>query len=1826
MSEFEQVRQQLNQARDKHSEARKARAAANRLLQRLDAQIAQLERRAGEHNLDAVQRLVQLRKDRANAANALKEAETQYTVARRSMDRFARDFFAFSDPAQFVERLDDGIPLLMFPVRIETRFMRSELWVRIYPDDCLIDTFETALSGTEVRAARRYYIESWKAGGIEDQERAAWRGLVGSVGSGRAAWILQQFAPLNAADKPAKARPEAIVLVIAADQPLPLPQNVIADYWRAVWQARGDATLSDTAFQNLAGAPGSSVALAEQIVRDFVPDNIRAWAASAETNPDVALLRFPPLSELDTKNLSWTEPPKVYLFPDRFIFIGQNSGQPPLQMPFNPVVLPLTTGPDPTEAQQFVEDAGDLQIAEDIRWMTDFAAAEAKGLGLKVPLSPSQAADGFERVFVVGIRLSADAERNAADLQDLFTHHLYSRSGFAIVPQGTPTNNTEEATSPFNRTDDPDDSYDVFVKSSTQFTPSADPLRKADGQWLAEWLGLDPAVLQQVPNAGQKDQLEARAINTALWPATWGYYFERMLNPVLDDTAIRQTRSFFLKYVSGRGPAPAVRIGRQPYGILPISPFRTLGWVKQSAERKDADSVYTMRLYELLLKLDTIWRGLADKVKQIGAPGDPDPQQTLLDVLGLHPLCEEVHAVLGEPYNVSYNTVVLGLNGAPDTLKQTPDAAGGLLLRELGHQGIDIPDILSRNYFGRPFQLHDILVDDRPASETAPVREYTPAPAPLNYIGWLLKKGRDSVDDIRREVGFTDGNKPNALLYLFLRQALLLAFERASRHVKRPFVSADLFAGWKAPQTFIHVAAPAHDKAVTSESPWAHLYLDFPQVTGRANYPLAQYIVDSIETLSEADELRDLLAALERLVKTPTAPLERLLREHFDVCHYRLDAWKTGLNHLQLSFMRFADRAENAGARRGIHIGAYGWLEGVKPQPRRLTPVRLEGALDRVFNNAPGQPQLMRDSNNGGFVHAPSLNHAVTAAVLRNGYRATATPSHPDLLSINLSSERVRRSLGLIDGIRNGQKLGALLGYHLERRLHDDGTGLDKFILDLRNQFSLNAQKLKSTQTPNTPVEFIEANNVVDGFALMNFLDSNQSNPDPLAAILPGSTPAERTRVTSFARELFDSADGVADVAMAESVHQVVMGNADRAAATMNAYAGADPAPDPEVVRTPRSGYTLTHRVAIHLRSDKTAAPGDNPRKQGEPSVNDWLADHLPAPDDLGLVVRYSDPAGNPVRVFVRQADLGLDPLDLLFMVNEAATQTATALEDLVLRFVTARPDIRPHTRITLAFTEPEAGKITLFEAMPLLTSLRALLLRSRPLQATDVQLPGEATVSNLGTIRLDSSRIDAVALALTALRTQANTFLAGVEPDATGNILTNLDAHLVQFGGLSARCNLFGVPHAGFAMTWQDRGDIYAAVVKKLNALTKDWSDRLAASRVITTALVVPTGADAPRLREAAVLVSTAALPLDLAPAAMLAEAVNRQNLFEAKLTVLQNITAAQPGTLFGLHQQIVAQLPLTDFDPTAFSLTDQTTAMRLMLDRFVTGTQAIVAEATRRLDAASAAVAAHHASADPVEQVTLLGEAGRMLLGDDFRMIPSFKTTTAAGSEWKNALDASDSLLTYVSTRPESPLPLPVDEWLHGVARVREKMFHLENTVVLNGAFGLTEPILRPLQLPFHAGENWLALEFDPGNGANTLETERLLYTAHYSEVFQPDIFQCGLLVDEWTEVIPQQEEVTGLAFHFDRPNAEPPQVWLLATPAAFTGAWRWNDIVASLNEALDAARTRAVEPDALGRQFAALLPAVLTETSWSPMTISADILARAARNFTAVTLNRL
>ena len=77
----------------------------------------------------------------------------------------------------------------------------------------------------------------------------------------------------------------------------------------------------------------------------------------------------------------------------------------------------------------------------------------------------------------------------------------------------------------------------------------------------------------------------------------------------------------------------------------------------------------------------------------------------------------------------------------------------------------------------------------------------------------------------------------------------------------------------------------------------------------------------------------------------------------------------------------------------------------------------------------------MTDPAGGGYIHAASIQHADTAAVLRAGYVANAGKDNPNTLAVNLSSDRVRVALTLIEGIRNGQSLGALLGYQFERGL-----------------------------------------------------------------------------------------------------------------------------------------------------------------------------------------------------------------------------------------------------------------------------------------------------------------------------------------------------------------------------------------------------------------------------------------------------------------------------------------------------------------------------------------------------------------------------------------------------------------------------------------------------------------------------------------------------------------------------------------------------------------------------------------------------------------------
>jgi hypothetical protein len=83
-------------------------------------------------------------------------------------------------------------------------------------------------------------------------------------------------------------------------------------------------------------------------------------------------------------------------------------------------------------------------------------------------------------------------------------------------------------------------------------------------------------------------------------------------------------------------------------------------------------------------------------------------------------------------------------------------------------------------------------------------------------------------------------------------------------------------------------------------------------------------------------------------------------------------------------------------------------------------------------------------------------------------------------------------------------------------------------------------------------------------------------------------------------------------------------------------------------------------------------------------------------------------------------------------------------------------------------------------------------------------------------------------------------------------------------------------------------------------------------------------------------------------------------------------------------------------------------------------------------------------------------------------------------------------------------------------------------------------------------------------------------------------------GLLVDEWTEVVPSPQETTGLVFHFDQPSARPPQAILLAVAPDARATWDLETLEATLLETLELAKLRTVDPAVLSEALP-FLPAL-------------------------------
>jgi hypothetical protein len=1849
MTDFDKTRDSLRQSREANEKAALDLFASSQRLRLLEKEREALERQRGDNNAGFIRRRNQL--DEQIAAGKAEQAQLhdRHNGIRVKLAETEKEFELFIDPRRELgAHFPNETPFFLFPLRIETRFKtvdnKSQLWVRVYPDDCLVDSFEPLLSRKEVNNAARFWAEYYSAGQPVDPnnpdaatieiQKAAWRLLVGAHGDGRAAWISRQLIPEEATSVFPVRGPKTVILAIASDNWNTAQQGIIVDLFKKLWLANGNDTLTKQIKADFNAA--NPTMDANSIIDAFEPVNFNEKLPRGLKREDadlqVAIVVFTDLAKKAGKEYGWSQATRVNLLPERLALIRVKGNQ--LMEPIfgKPIPFPLPTSPDPSPdaGDQFKQNAeGDLEFADAIKWVADFDRAVDIGMGFRVDLAQDEIR-GFSRILVLGIKLGADAAAGKKQLQELFDHHYFSKKGFSIVPQGTPTNNTGASDSGYSSGDLADETFDLYFKQLPGFKEEDDSNKRRDGQWLAEWLGLDYDFTKKLLHTGCLDQSDARNMNVALWPATLGYVMESLMQGGFTPETLGQTRTFFNSFVSGRGPVPAVRIGNQPYGILPTAAFRRLTWMNADHASLFVDRGhlgYLRNLYQLLLKIDSFWA--TNMVASVGhvAQKSTDPYKTLLDVIGLHPNSVEFHR--------RYLESLIEMTNAMSLIKPAfKDNAGVVnrtlaLLREtLGYPTDILPQIAA--LLGLPWEWPiKYLIDDSPLSESNQIRAFTADKK--NYITALIEQARQSENALRTGSGLTE--RPEAELYRLLKYALEQGYHESgigAAAAVNAFPEQTL-ASMKVEQPFMH----QEFNGEITESRYALLYQTVPAIS--AVKTVSEFVRDSLLIAvapAFSQYLSSQLRALEQLQSASTARLERAFVEHLDCCSYRLDGWKTALLANELAFMR-----NNLGGvtdqqrKTGIFLGAFGWLENVRPEENKVVSVK-EIPRDLVTDfNPRGDKVFLSDSANEGYIHAPSLNQGVTVAVLRNGYISHGKPDGNNVLAVNLSSERIRLALSVIEGIQGGQSLAALLGYHLERELHDrddlKAKSIDSYIYKLRKVFPLNAEQLKDTKVANNtdpsvdpvtvPITAIEARNVVHGVNLSNHV-KKQTNPAnknyPFGLDLTNNDVAIASAITEAVNHIIDIADAIADLGMAESVHHVLMGNYDRAAGVLETYSKGNYPQEPDVIRTPRSGASLTHRVSIPLPY-LALAPGTGPRAQSEPSINGWLSTIVPPLNKIICRCSYISRAdGLPRNTEISLRDLGLTPIDLLYILSAFDARALNEIDDRLIHHLNATADPRIDRDMKFGYTEDSADttKFSIFQIMPLVKSLRAVLLESPSITPGDLALTNEASEKGTPPPDLPSQRVVDLLknltdlLAAAALPAGVLGYLRGLPKQEVATELDlddmrlKADTTIKRFADLVLELGKYGIPQTGIGSLYAQRQQWFVSLKNKVQEFVNRWQKNSDDYDVLALDPAPPTET----LQAMERLIAAIPTPVD---SVTLPIVTGKKALFDAAFTNLKKIISTNQPTLIKLIQEIQA-LSIAPFDLQSLDISSELRAIPVFIYDLQARAQALTDDLENKRIPAVQDILAGLATLSPEDQAKQVELAARIILGDQFKMVPRYALPVEQQVEIGNSWNATADLLNYSLTTENRTNPQ--EDWLHGIARVHEKMKHLENCILLREAFNMIEDDLTilPVQLPFKTTKyHWLALPF-PEDDLNLEESNTLLYTAFTAKAAAAPAEVCGVLVDEWTELIPAREETTGITFHYDRPNSEAPQTMLLVAPTRLEGNWQWNDLVDSLVYTLDAARSRGVEPQQIDRTaFASLLPAVLGAESLYPFSIVLD-----------------
>lgn len=1309
-------------------------------------------------------------------------------------------------------------PVVMLPVNLETRFTEPDaqgecdLQIRVYPDDAHVDTHERGLTRAERDAGQEFWERLW--------------------------WAAHDV-PTGALEATLENRSESDLL---ADVDLgSLPEAAI-DRHDAV-RTRAWRRLVERFDERRAGwvKRATKPPQGDDLLQGPIPVD------------DVDAVQFDTLGDdQPTFPGSWTRPPRARLLPDRWVAIV-DLGSETWTLTGGTIREPLSVGPspDPTAGSG---SGSNVKSAPD--WLTDFQAAKTVGMGLETTLSHAEATDGVESILVVGVKSSMTADESANALADLLDAHHYA-DGLEFLEPGTPTNNIDGTSAGADQSD----SLDVECGTSL-----ATPGR--DGAEAARLLGVDPDqlgsgraehVFGHVPGADGVSQMDARQFNQALWAATWGYYAPHMLAPnaAVDNDRnldyanftswVDSYREHFGDYVRAQGPLPTMRMGDQPYGVLPATAIDSTHWRSlpldgtaiglgpnagsgsgtvngsfqpASFDRHDVlDSLVTA-----VRVLRPVWDGSVDNVtvlENVGeAPDGADAIEALLDVVSLDAssVGYRTRAQYGEEVldaaTTDGSTLAQNIGLALDAVEY----AGGLdhLKKAFGSPGqAPEPRAAQTLLWGEESAPVDPLVaadldaflDGLLDSPIGSLVVTQPGPASVEGGGNILKDATSRFELMKHD----PGSLLQALLYYATLQEVAMARARLG-HLYGPtkialdnYRSGSVWSLVPEPEQYFweergivrrlndEITEPLADHPALTPGDRYATALDTARDRAGETPAIAPHLEQHKESL-------DYLA--DRSLDVDTA--ERLLTETLDLASHRLDAWATSIATRRLDDVRAHQAAavDGTGSDAATYVGGWGYVEDVAKTD---------------------------DPASDGYLHAPSIGHATTGAVLRNGSLAFED-DRAELLNLDLSPERVGRAMDVIETVRAGQDLGTLLGYRFERRLRESDLApdADRYVPDFRALCPPVAGKQARQNDGDTASEAAERD-LVDGLALYRkWRDDDipwgqRVDGSSTGQFLPSTDSAAYAAIDLVLQEFDSTIGAVKDLLLAESVHRLLQGQAMGAGATVDALARGEAPPEIDVVDVPRTGTGVTHRLLVLFGDADPAPPAAWPstdrqvRASAEPALNAWIADLLPDPTTVACVCAYevTDDDGTVTEeaaYAVTLDDLDLSPLDVFSVAEGGTDAQRSELEQRVLYHVDRTKGVPPGAEIELAF-KPVAewlwsvsdlqgissldGLTSFGELLAAVEPLSDLVADGRAADARDLRRPANASSDGNVDAAALQTRATAAVTDLDLLGGEFETLLPAVERDDAGDdALTGLTAMATGVDDLATA----GVPLASTA------------------------------------------------------------------------------------------------------------------------------------------------------------------------------------------------------------------------------------------------------------------------------------------------------------------------------------------------------------------------------------------------------------------------------------------